>query len=287
MAVTVTERPDSGSGSDGERKRDEKRYQVRGTADGVAARNALRDNSPPTYGGHPRKAWDVDPVYVDAQNPGRCLWEGVVRYGPAETERIEPEIGETLIRSRSGGGTEHMVVPIARRGAYGPAGDTAPEAHGIGDDGEGNVEGVDVKAPRYEFTVTKVFTNPATAPSDDTLRALADTVNSAEFSVTDSRTGRTITCAAGECLFRGHEAGAARGDGGLEITYNFAVRPNRGEFTIPGTDITVTDGKKGWDYLWCRYAQAEDDTAKRLYAKAIGAYVDQVYYETDFTTLGI
>jgi len=286
MTITVTERPDSGSGSDGEQRRDEKRYQVRGTADGVAARNALRDNSPDTYGGHPRKGWDVDPVYVDTQNPARCLWEGVVQYGPAETERIEPEIGETLIRSRSGGGAEHMVVAISHRGAYTPGVEAAPENHGIGDDGEGNVEGVDVEAPRYEFTVTKIFTNPASAPSEDTLRALAGTVNNAAFSVTDSRTGRTITCAAGECLFKSHEAGAARSDGGLQIVYNFAVQANRTNFEIPGSGITV-DEKKGWDYLWCRYEQAEDGAAKRLYAKAVAAYVDQVYRETSFSALGI
>jgi len=287
MAITVTERPDSGSGSDGEQRRDEKRYQVRGTADGVSARNALRDNSPATYGDHPRKTWDVDPVYIDSQNPAACLWEGVVRYGPPQAGgTLDLDVGDVVIRSRSGGGTEHKTVAIAHRGAYGQAGDTAPEAHGIGDDGEGNIEGVDVEAPRYEFTVTKVFTNPSGAPSEDTLRALADTVNSAEFSVTDSRTGRTIACAAGECLFRGHEAGAARSDGGLQITYNFAVRANRGEFTIPGTAITVTE-KKGWDYLWCRYAQAEDAGAKRLYARAIAAYVDQVYRETTFSALGI
>jgi len=286
MAITVTERPDSGSGSDGQRKRDEKRYLVRGTADGGEAKAALAAEAPATYNGLYRKSWDVDPVFIDSQNPAVCLWEGAVQYGPAETERPEPELGETLIRSRSGGGTEHLVVAIAHRGAYTPGAEAAPPAHGIGDDGEGNIEGVDVEAPRYEFTVTKVFTDPASAPSEDTLRALAATVNSAEFSVTDSRTGRTITCAAGECLFRGHEAGAARSDGGLEITYNFAVRQNRANFTIPGTGITV-DGKRGWDYLWCRYEQAEDAGAGRLYAKAIGAYVDQVYHETDFSALGI
>jgi len=163
----------------------------------IAAGAVLAAEVPATYGGHVRKTWGVDPVFIDSQNPAVCLWEGAVQYGPAETERPEPELGETLLRSRSGGGTEHIVVPIARRGSYAPAGEQAPEAHGIGDDGEGHIEGVDIEAPRYEFTVTKVFTSPAGAPSEDTLRALADTVNDAEFSVTDSRTSRTIRCAAG------------------------------------------------------------------------------------------
>lgn len=286
MAVTVTERPDSGSGADGDRKRDEKRYQIRGTADGVAAKSALADEAPTTYNSLVRKSWDVDPVFIDSERPAACLWEGTVEYGKAETGRIEPDIGEMLIRSRSGGGTEHVILPIARRGSYAPPEEDAPKAHGIGDQGEGTLDGVDVETPRYEFTVTKVFTSPAAAPSETTLYALAGTMNDAEFSVTDSRTDRTITCAAGECLFRGHEAGAARGDGGLEITYNFAVSPNRANFEIPGTGITV-DAKKGWDYLWCRYEQAEDDDAKRLYKKAIAAYVDQVYRETDFSDLEI
>ena len=125
------------------------------------------------------------------------------------------------------------------------------------------------------------------APAETALAALANCVNTDTFTVTDGRTNRSITAAAGECLFLGHEAGTARADGAFELNYNFAIQPNHAEFTIPGTTITITGGKPGWHYLWCRHEQAEDTDAKRLYARAAAAFVDQVYRLGDFSGLGI
>ena len=45
--------------------------------------------------------------------------------------------------------------------------------------------------------------------------------------------------------------------------------------------------KKGWEYLWVRYADAEDTTAKVLVKKPIAVYVEQVYPTTGFAALGI
>ncbi len=287
MAVTVTEKPDSELGSDGEAKQKQKRYIIHGTADGATARSELAAAAPTTYDGQARQSWDVEPVFVDAANPAGSWWGGTVTYDRARAGSLDLASGEIVIRSRVGGGREHLVVPIAQRGAYAPTGETAPTAHGIGDDGRGNVAGVEIEAFAWEFEVTKAFASPGDAPTDATFAAMAPGMNDAEFSVTDSKTGRTITLAAGECLFRGGHCGPLRQDGCFEVTYSFAARPNRSNFAVGNTEITVTGDKKGHDYLWCRYAQTEDATAKRLYAKAIAAYVDQVYPEKDFSNLGI
>ena len=45
--------------------------------------------------------------------------------------------------------------------------------------------------------------------------------------------------------------------------------------------------KSGWAYLWLRYQEVEDTTAKMLIQKPIAAYVEQVYREGDFSLLGI
>ena len=45
--------------------------------------------------------------------------------------------------------------------------------------------------------------------------------------------------------------------------------------------------KKGWEYLWVRYADAKDDTAKAIVKKPIAAYVEKVYEEGNFAGLGI
>jgi hypothetical protein len=45
--------------------------------------------------------------------------------------------------------------------------------------------------------------------------------------------------------------------------------------------------KKGWEYLWVRYADVEDTGAKMLVKRPIAAYVEQVYEYANFAGLGI
>jgi len=290
MAITVAEKRDTDRGTDGQNKASEKRYTVRGTASMEDALAALVAEAPATHNGRTRRDWDVDPVFIDAANPDRCLWYGTVTYDRVTNAAIPLDVGDQVIRSRSGGGTEHIMVPIARRGAYAPSGETAPAAHGIRDDGQGHVEGVDIHGWRYEFTVSRVY-EAATgagandAPAETAIVALLNHTNSAEFTVVDTESGRSITCQIDECILLGHEAGGvARADEGFQIDYNFAVRPHRTNIVIPNTGITVTE-QRGWDFMWPRMAQEEDTSADRLYAKALAVYVEQVYDQGAFSGL--
>lgn len=45
--------------------------------------------------------------------------------------------------------------------------------------------------------------------------------------------------------------------------------------------------KKGWEYLWVRYVDAEDAAAKAFVKKPQAVYVERVYEEGDFSGLGI
>ena len=49
-------------------------------------------------------------------------------------------------------------------------------------------------------------------------------------------------------------------------------------------DITGVD-KKGWEYIWVRYADAEDENV--LVKQPIAVYVEKVYDEGNFAGLGI
>ena len=60
--------------------------------------------------------------------------------------------------------------------------------------------------------------------------------------------------------------------------------PNRTNIVIG--EITVAS-KKGWEYLWVRYADAEDAAAKAIVKVPVAAYVEKVYEEGDFAALGI
>jgi len=86
-----------------------------------------------------------------------------------------------------------------------------------------------------------------------------------------------------ECLFLG-AAGAKRGSGDWEITFRFAASPNVSNLTIGA--ITGID-KKGWEYLWVRYADQVDDGAKALVKRPVAAYIERVYEYGDFNLLGI
>ena len=87
--------------------------------------------------------------------------------------------------------------------------------------------------------------------------------------------------AAGEVLFLG-ASGSQRGEEDWEITYRFAASPNVAGLTIG--DITGIN-KKGWEYIWVRYADAEDE--KVLVKQPIAVYVEKVYDEGNFAGLGI
>jgi hypothetical protein len=84
-------------------------------------------------------------------------------------------------------------------------------------------------------------------------------------------------------LFLG-ASGAKRGEEDWEITFRFAASPNMTGLQIG--DITGIN-KKGWEYLWVRYADDEDANAKVLIKKPIAAYVEKVYEDGDFSGLGI
>ncbi len=82
-------------------------------------------------------------------------------------------------------------------------------------------------------------------------------------------------------LFQG-ASGSQRGQEDWEITFSFAASPNATGLTMG--DITDID-KKGWEYLWVRYQDAEDEDV--LVKQPAAAYVEQVYPYGDFSLLGI
>ncbi|MFO8007607.1 MAG: hypothetical protein R6V05_07735 [Candidatus Brocadiia bacterium] len=77
-------------------------------------------------------------------------------------------------------------------------------------------------------------------------------------------------------------SGWRRADKVSEITSPFAATPNRRRLTVaPVTDIR----KRGWEYLWVRYADAEHSGV--LLNRRVSAYVEQVYEYSNFGQLAI
>ncbi|HMN39746.1 MAG TPA: hypothetical protein PKE29_02805 [Phycisphaerales bacterium] len=90
----------------------------------------------------------------------------------------------------------------------------------------------------------------------------------------------------GEVLFLG-ASGSRRGtdpDDDWEITFRFAASPNASGISV-GSISGIS--KKGWEYLWVRYADQEDTGSHAIVKRPVAAYVERVYDEGNFAGLGI
>jgi hypothetical protein len=267
MAITIQEKFESRQVTMGINPSVELRFHVYGTNNDVDARVALESASPSVYDLYgtglvlvPRESVSVEPVGPD-------LWEGVVRYN------VVPQENEPVFSFDTGGGTQHITQSLQTVASYAASG-TPPNFKGAIAVTDNNVEGVDITVPVYNFSETHFLPGSVVTPSyKATLFNLTGKVNNVSWK----------GFAQGEVLFLG-ASGTKRGLQAWEINYRFAASPNKTGIIIG--DITGVD-KKGWEYLWIRYAETEDATAKALVRRPVAAYVEQVYEYGDFSLLGI
>ena len=236
-------------------------YVVQGTDDDSVVRSTVEATAPLLYGGLPLQDYHITPL-------GAGVWEVSVRYGKKEPK----DTGESVFSFDTGGGTTHITQSLQTVAKYAPPGKTPPDFKGAIGVTHDSVEGTDVTIPVYSFTETHyIAAASVTGAYKATLFALTGKTNNAPFK----------GFVPGEVLFLG-ASGSLRGEDDWEITFRFAASPNVTGLTIG--DIVGVD-KKGWEYLWVRYADAEDQNV--LVKKPIAVYVERVYDEGDFSLLGI
>lgn len=269
MPVTAEEKFESRLVTTGNNPSAELRYVIRGTNDDVQVRAALAATAPGTFdlNGNglfflPRDSLSIEPV-------GDQLWEGVARYSNSA-----PQTDESVFAFDTGGGTQHITQSLQTVGAYGSPGQSAPNFKGAIGVTADSVEGVDITVPVYQFSETHYLDDALVTPAyKGTLFALTGKVNGGPFK----------GFAQGECLFLG-ASGQKRGSGDWEISYRFAASPNVAGLAV-GDIVGIS--KRGWEYLWVRYADEEDTAAKALVKRPIAVYVEQVYPYGDLNALGI
>jgi len=261
MAITVTEKWESRETTGGKDPSVDLVFLVQGTDNDIAAGDALLAFSPLVYNNLAR-------LTAHLERTAEYAWEGTVNYG-------KPEEGESTWTFDTSGGTQRVTQSLDTVNSYAPSGETAPNFHGAIGVSKDNVEGVDITTPIFNFGETHDL--------DDTL--LADgTYKLTLFGLTGKVNLYPFRgFAIGEVLFLGAQ-GSKTGMDNWSINYRFAASPNVVNLDLG--DITITE-KRGWDYLWVSYADAEDTTAKRLIKKPVAAYVEQVYEYADFSLLGI
>jgi len=270
MPVTLTERLGSRrwTGVESDSPGVEIDYILAGTSDDGTAKTLVASSTPQTYDGLVRDGIDLEPVWVDTTR-GDGQWNATVRY----TSR--PPTGESEFSFDTTGGTQHITQSLQTVGKYAPGSETPPDFKGAVGVTHDNVEGVDIQVPTYAFAETHYLPIGVVTPAYvGTVFNLTGKVNSAPFK----------GLAAGECLFLGARGQRRGTEEDWAIAFSFAGSPNRSNITVG--DITGI-AKKGWEYLWVRYADAKDDTAKRIVKKPIAAYVEKVYEEGNFAGLGM
>lgn len=175
----------------------------------------------------------------------------------------------------TGGGTMHRNQSLK---TVSKVPNDAPDFNGaIEVDNEGNVNGVDVTMPVLNFTETHTMAGSRVTTSyKKSVAALTGTVNRSSFR----------GFAAGEVLFLGASGTkrSRKASAPWEITFRFAVSPNQSSLSVGKLKVS---NKKGWDYLWVRYADKVSDNKKNVVKEPVAAYVEQVYPEGDFGNLGL
>ena len=208
-----------------------------------------------------KDTWKVKAIYKDEDSDD-----------PDEPDEDEET---TSFAFDTGGGTMHRNQSIK---TVSKVPNDAPDFNGaIEVDNEGNVNGVDVTMPVLNFTETHTMNGSRVTTSyKKTVAALTGTVNSSGF--------RGFS--AGEVLFLGASGTkrSKRPNAPWEITFRFAVSPNQSSLQVGKLKVS---NKKGWDYLWVRYADKVAENRKNVIKEPVAAYVEQVYPTGDFGNLGL
>lgn len=208
---------------------------------------------------------------------GTKTWDLDVDYGvqTADASQRPLDVGEVRFNWDTTGGSLHITHSRETTGSFAPADETACNFQGaIGVSGD-NIEGVDIPAPSFRFSLT--YRAPGALVNLDYVKKIHDittTTNDASFFTFDG----------GSLLFLGGTGDEASGDSAT-ATYSFIAIPNESNIAI-GTDITVTK-KLGHEYLWVAYANAEDAACNRTVKQPISAYTERVFRVSNFNDLKI
>ena len=208
-----------------------------------------------------KDTWKVKAIYKDEDSE--------------DTDDPDEDEETTSFAFDTGGGTMHRNQSLK---TVSKVPNDAPDFNGaIEVDNEGNVNGVDVTMTVLNFTETHTMNGSRVTTSyKKTVAALTGTVNSSGF--------RGFS--AGEVLFLG-ASGTKRSkkpNAPWEITFRFAVSPNQSSLQVGKLKVS---NKRGWDYLWVRYADKVAENRKNVIKEPVAAYVEQVYPTGDFGNLGL
>lgn len=184
------------------------------------------------------------------------------------------EPGEFDFTFSTTGGTAKRTQSFRTVNKYAAPGQTAPDFKGaIGVTSDG-VEGCELQIGKLTWTETHDLPlAQCTFAYALTLKALTGKRNYQDF--------RGLP--ADSVIFRGADGGKQSEDT-ARLQFTFETDEHVTNLTLgPITGIA----KKAWDYLWVRYMDEIDTTAKATTKRPLAAYVEEVTEAADFSLLGI
>jgi hypothetical protein len=231
--------------------------------------------------GSPNVAYGLRKQKIACKHVGGGLWDVTVEYGFSATTQGDSPDGVPAADDLTAVGPErtiditagqvHITQSLATRSKTGRIGVIPPDykqAVGVTTD---RIEGTDIYAPHFEFTVTQQV-YPFTRPLMRLVRQMCATVNVYAWDGWEAE----------EVLYLG-ASGRAGPDLVWTLTHKFAAGVNLTSVAV--SPLLTVASKKAWDYLWCVYDQGTD--ADRVVTTPRAAYVERVYRATDFSLLGL
>jgi hypothetical protein len=281
MAMQVEEAYNGSRLTKGQNPSGEIRYIVFGvddTSGGFSEADVIAevaDESPANFDGIPR-------TDISTQAIAAGVWEATVTYGRRDSRRRSVDNQAYSWSFNTGGQTENVQLAIAQTATSLIAGLAAADfGVNINVDQDGNPQGVDIVAPKLEFSETHIIPRNTVEQSSGAwvkdLAGITGSVNNATF--------RSFS--AGEVLMLG-ASGQKRDDGDYDVTFQFLCSPNVSlTFPIYSQDGTpsgnnATIAKGGHEYLWFQSAQRTDATALETIVRARSVYKSQVYPAANF-----
>jgi hypothetical protein len=174
----------------------------------------------------------------------------------------------------TGGGTQKITQSIQTRGMYAPEDETPTDHKGAIGATKDNVEGVDISVPVHNWSEKHYLSATIVTPGfRKNLSLQTSRTNGGAFRGFD----------VDQVQFQG-ATGSKTGQELWEVTFKFAAGPHLQDITI-GDISGIT--KRAWDYLWVSYEDIHDAGSNAVAKNPKEVYVEQVYFQGDFSTLGI
>tara|TARA_Y100000593_G_C4306964_1_gene336244 strand:- start:33 stop:863 length:831 start_codon:yes stop_codon:yes gene_type:complete len=212
-------------------------------------------------------------------DPLECndLWRGFVEYSRDSTSSRSTNDGDYYTNFSVTTRQSNMLVSYATTATYGAG------APNIG--GKLNIDpwtsfprGAPTLFSDYQFSETHYVSNSSFGSAEmDEINSHAGKVNSVAFT---NNEGQTFPIR--NALFLGAE-GTRRESGQWEVTYRFAIRPNKSRtFDIDGVSTAVT--VIGWDYANPFFGRKEPKS-NQIVPVLTAVYTEQIFESIDFTGL--